>query len=51
MTDQLDCLACGNRMETKIGSYRKQTVRPTKPYCANPDCKLFNKKKKLWFDE
>lgn len=40
-----DCSACGYRMETKIGSYSKQNIETVKPYCANPDCIKFNKRK------
>lgn len=43
-TNSKDCTSCGYRMETKIGSYSKQTIQTVKPYCANPDCTKFNKK-------
>lgn len=46
----MDCSSCGERMETKVGDYSKGELKEVKPYCANPDCKNFDNKKKVWYD-
>lgn len=45
-----DCPFCGERMETKVGSYKKQTLKEVAPYCCNPDCKNFDQRKKVWYE-
>ena len=45
ITNEIDCSECGLRLETIMGSYKKQTLVTVEPYCANPDCVNFDKTK------